>query len=93
MKIAPQAKRGQKPLDSQCFPGLGCCSVMSNSAIPCTIALQAPLSVAFYGQEYWSELSWPTPGRLPRDHTQVSVSPTLASGFFTTRATRNPQKP
>ena len=44
-------------------------------------------------QEYWSELSWPTPGHLPRDQTQLSVSPTLATGCFTTRATWNPQKP
>ena len=40
-------------------------SVMSDSAIPWTVAHQAPLSVAFSRQEYWSGLSFPSPGDLP----------------------------
>ena len=35
----------------------------STLATPLTIALQAPLSMGFPGQEYWSEL--PSPGDLP----------------------------
>ena len=41
------------------------CSVMSNFAIPCTIACQAPLSVEFSRQESWSGLPFPTPGGFP----------------------------
>ena len=39
-------------------------SVVSDSAIPWTIACQAPLSVEFSRQEYWSGLPFPSPGDL-----------------------------
>ena len=58
------------------------CSVTSNSATPWTIAHQAPLSMEFFKQEYWSRLSFPTPGDLPNPGTK-SASPALAGGFFT----------
>ena len=39
---------------------------MSNSfATPWTVALQAPLSMGFPRQEYWSGLPFPSPGDLP----------------------------
>ena len=39
---------------------------MSNSfATPRTVALQAPLSVGFLRQEYWSGLPFPSLGDLP----------------------------
>ena len=41
------------------------CSVMSNSATPCTVAQKASLSMEFPKQEYWSGLPFPTPGELP----------------------------
>ena len=47
---------------------MGCamCSVVSNSfATICTVARQAPLSMGFSRQEYWSGLSCPPPGDLP----------------------------
>ena len=34
-------------------------------ATPCTIAYQAPLSVALPRQDYWSGLPFPSPGDLP----------------------------
>ena len=34
-------------------------------AIPWTVACQAPLSVGFSRQEYWSGLPFPSPGDLP----------------------------
>ena len=40
-------------------------SVMSYSAIPWTVANQAPLSMEICRQEYWSELPCPPPGDLP----------------------------
>ena len=57
--------------------------------VPWTVALQAPLSVGFSRQEYWSELPWPPPGDLPNPGKE-SISlrpPALAGGFFTSSAT------
>ena len=51
-----------------------------------TIACQAPLSMGFSRQEYWSALPCPSPGHLP-DPGIEPVSPALASEFFTTSAT------
>ena len=41
------------------------CSVTSNSATSWPVAHQAPLSMGFPRQEYWSGLSFPPPGDLP----------------------------
>ena len=48
-----------------------------------TVARQAPLSMDFSRQEYWSELLFPTPGDLPDSGIEL-VSPALGGGFFTT---------
>ena len=40
-------------------------SVVSNSATPWTVTDQAPLSMGFYRQEYWSGWPFPSPGDLP----------------------------
>ncbi|ELR52587.1 hypothetical protein M91_18885, partial [Bos mutus] len=50
---------------------------------------QAPLSMGFSRQEYWSGLPFPPPGTLPNPGIEpVSLkSPALAGGFFTTSAT------
>ena len=60
-------------------------SVMSDSGTPWTIAYQAPLSMGFSRQEYWSGLPCPPPGDLPNPGTgPVSPeSPALTGGFFT----------
>ena len=39
-------------------------SAVSDSAAPYTVASQAPLSMGFYRQEFWSRLPFPTPRRL-----------------------------
>ena len=42
------------------------CSVMSDCfATPWTVAHQAPLSMEFSRQEYWTGLPFPPPGDLP----------------------------
>ena len=41
------------------------CSVLFNSVLPWTVACQAPLSMEFPRQEYWSGLPFPSPGDLP----------------------------
>ena len=38
---------------------------MSDSAAPWTVAYQAPPSMGFSRQEYWSGLPFPSPGDLP----------------------------
>ena len=54
-----------------------------------TLTCQAPLSVGFSRQEYWSELPFPPPGDLPNPGIKPAslMSPALAGGFFTTSAT------
>ena len=58
-------------------------------ATPWTIAHQAPLSMRFSWQEYWSELPCPPPGDLPNAGIKpVSLkSPALAGRLFTTSVT------
>ena len=59
------------------------CSVVSDSfATPWTVARQAPVSMGFSRQEYWSGLPFPSPGDLP-DLGIKPTSPALAGWFFT----------
>ena len=53
--------------------------VMSNSATLCTVAHQAPLSMGFFRQEYWTGLPCPPPGDLPDPGTEPGspASPAL----------------
>ena len=50
---------------------------------------QAPLSMAFAKQEYWSGLPFPSPGDLPHPGIELT-SPPLADGLFITEP---PQRP
>ena len=50
-------------------------------ATPWTLDWQAPLSMGFPRQEYWSGLSFPSPGHLPNPGMEPA-SPALAGGFF-----------
>ena len=69
--------------------------VLSRSQLfvtPWTVAHQAPLSMGFSRQEYWSRLPFPPPGDLlhPGIETASPVSPALAGGFFITVPPRKP---
>ena len=57
-------------------------------ATPWTVARQAPLSMGFSRQEYWSGLPCPLLGNFSNPGVKpVSLmSPALAGGFFTTGA-------
>ena len=61
---------------------------MSDSVTLRTVAGQAPLSMGFIRQEYWSGLPFPTPGDLPDPGSEPAspVSPALAGRFFTISA-------
>ena len=58
-------------------------------ATPWTVACQAPLSMGFSRQEYWSGLPFPPPGDLPNPGIKPT-SPALVDVFF---ATELPGKP
>ena len=80
---------GKKDLNTNHFPILdpNCLlfsrSVVSNPfATPWTLAHQAPLSMGFPRQEYWSELPFPSPGDLPDPGIEPESS-ALTGRFFT----------
>ena len=54
---------------------------------PWTAARQAPLSMGFSKQQYWSRLPFPSPGHLPNPGIKPR-SPTLQADTFTIWATR-----
>ena len=53
-------------------------------ATPWTVAHQAPLSMEFPRQEYWSGLPFPIPGDFPEPGIEPAspVSPALAGGWI-----------
>ena len=61
---------------------------------PWTVAHQAPLSMGFPRQEYWSGLPFPPPVDFPDPgiEPESSASPALARGFFTTEPRGKPNK-
>ena len=67
-----------------------CCAVLSRFshvqlfASPWTVAHQAPLSMRFSKQEYWSGLPFPPPGDLPDRGIQIAspTSPTMAGNYL-----------
>ena len=54
-------------------------------AIPWTVAHQAPLSMGFSRQEYWSGLSFPSPGGLPNPGMEPR-SPALQADALTSES-------
>ena len=68
---------------------LSCFSHVQLCATLWTVAYQAPLSMGFSRQEYWSGLPFPLPGDLPNPGIEPMslMSPSLIDGFFTTSAT------
>ena len=56
--------------------------LVPRTVTPRTVIHQAPLSVGFPRQVYWSRLLFPTPGDLPNPGIEP-MSPALAGGFFT----------
>ena len=72
-----------------------CCAVLShfsrvqNFVTLWTIACQAPLSVGFSRQEYWSGVLCPPPGDLPNPGIELTSlkSPALAAKLFISSTT------
>ena len=63
--------------------------VVPDSVTAWTVARQAPLSMGFSRQEYWSGLPFPPPGHLPYAGIKPT-SPALACRFFTTESPGKP---
>ena len=61
-------------------------------ATPWTVSHQAPLSMEFPRQAYWSGLLFPSPGDLPDPGVEPPppVSPALTGGFFITKPLEKP---
>ena len=59
---------------------------------PWTVACQAPLSMKFSRQEYWSWLPFPTPGDLPNPGIEPAypTAPAVAGRIFTTEPPGKP---
>ena len=72
-----------------------CCAMLNHFSciqlfvILWTVTLQAPLSMGFSRQDYWSCLPCPSPGHLPNPGIEPMslMSPALAGRFFTTSTT------
>ena len=65
-----------------CFPLLSCVWLF---VTPWTVAHQAPLSMGFSRQKYWSRLPIPTPGDFPDPGIKPTSLVSCTSGaFFTT---------
>ena len=88
----PVASALQRRLWIYRFQGVHACSVsrVQLFVTPWAVVRQAPLSMEFSRQEYWSGLPFPYPGYLPDPEIKSMslMSPALAGRFFTTSATR-----
>jgi len=80
---------GPLPLFLQCVTWSWILSVCTLSCVrllatPWTVAHQAPLSMEFSRQEYWSRLPFPTAGNLPEPGNKATflTSPALAGRFL-----------
>ena len=86
---SPTLNSWQRHLTALAFVLISCFSCVWLFATLWTIIHQAPLSMGFSWQEYWSGLPCPRPGDLPDPGIKPLslTSPALAGRFFTTRAT------
>ena len=72
-----------------CYVLLNCFSPVQLFTTPWTVAHQAPLSMSFCRQDYWSGSPCPPPGDPPDPGIELAslVSPALAGRFFSISTT------
>ena len=73
--FSQQSTQHSKLANSTCCQVCAYTRVLSHVqlfATPCTVACQAPLSMAFPGKEYWRGLPFPS----PRDLSDPGIEPT-----------------
>ena len=88
----PCASSGASEKSNATINLVSCCPVVKFCPIlatPWTVTCQAPLSMGFPRQEYWSGLSFPTPGNLPDPWIEFESS-ALAGRLFTTEPLGKP---
>ena len=61
-------------------------SLVQPFVTPWTVALQAPLTMGFSRQEYWSGLPFPSPGDLPNPGIKLG-SPTWQADALSSEST------
>ena len=89
--LLPTKMAGRWASQRSCAQLLSCVWLFAS---PWAVALQAPLSMGFAKQEYWTGLLFPTPGDLPN----LGIKPTspassaLAGKFFTTVPLGKPEE-
>ena len=85
-RLEKELKESYKDAELHCAPSLSHVWLFVTSW---TVARQAPRSIGFSRQEYWSGFQCPPPGNLPDPGIKpISLmSPALAGGFFTTSTT------
>ena len=76
MTVGPVPLRASVPMCAQSL------SHVQLFVTPWTVASQVPLSMGFFGEEYWNGLPFPSPGDLP-DPGIEPASPALMGEFFT----------
>ena len=76
------------PLPTRCLVTKSCLTL----ATPWTVACQAPLSVGFSKQEYWSGLPFPSPGDVPDPGIEPG-SPALQANSLPTELWGKPLYP
>ena len=92
--VSPAPQVDSLPLSHQGSPAIGVCCVLVTKlsptlATPRTVACQAPLSMGFTRQEYWSGFPFPSPGDLP-DPGIEPRSPALQADSLPTELQRKP---
>ena len=85
--ISQRRKTSTKANVCECM--LNCFSRIRLCTVLWTVAYQAPLSMGFSRQEYWSGLACPPPRAVPNPGIELAslTSPALACGFFTPSTT------
>ena len=78
--------RGQRHPFRYCSVAQSCLSFTT----PWTIIHQAPLSMGFPRQEYWSVLPFPSPGDVLHPGMDQARISSIAGGFFTSEPPRKP---
>ena len=102
-QLTGNTKRSEGTVNPLCLPWnteikckpTCCCYLLSCVqlfATPWTMAHQAPLSMGFSRQEYWSGVPFPPPGDL-HDPGIEAASPALIGGFFTAEPLGKPENP
>ena len=92
LEFSPLPVRKLKQSDSSNFMRAKSLQSYLTLVTPWTVAHQAPMSVGFSRQEYWSGLPCPPLGGLPDPEIKpASLTPPALAGRFFTTSTTNPR--